>query len=402
MSVPMSALRFASSLSTDPDAAVAEQRTVAALMDGLGGRPDLVLAFTTHHYAAALDGLGRRLREATGTHHLAGCTGLSIVGGAREVEGKACLSLWGARLGQGTQISIEHLTAHGQAGAEVVFEGAPRIERPHRAGLVLLADPFTFPAQLYLNQLARDLPGVPIVGGLASGGQGPRQNLLWRNDECLDHGALALTIEGDVALQTAVSQGCRPVGEPLVITSCEGPVIKKLRGKPADRVLFEVLSELPKRDKELFKRGAQVGLAIDATKSTFDAEDLLVRNLRGIQPQENAIVVGDDAIRVGMTVQFMVRDGASATDDLTQVLEARAEAWGPHDPGAAGALLFTCAGRGAGLFRSLNHDASAIQEHLGPDLPLAGFFAAGEIGPVGGRPFVHGFTASVALLGARG
>lgn len=397
----MSALRFASSLSTDPDAAVAQQRTVAALMDQLGERPDLVLVFATHHYAAALDRLGGRLRAATGAQRLAGCTGLSIVGGGREVEGKPCLSLWGACLGQGTTVEVEHLTAHGEYGVDVVFEGGPRIDQPPRSGIVLLADPFTFPAQLYLDQLARDLPGVPVVGGLASGGQGPRQNLLWRDGECLDHGALALSFEGELVIETAVSQGCRPVGEPLVITACEGPVIRKLRGKPADRVLFEVLNQLPARDKELFKRGAQVGLAIDPTRSSFDAEHLLVRNLRGIQPEERSIVVGDDSIRAGMTVQFMVRDAASASDDLTRLLESRAESWRPWRPHEAGALLFTCGGRGAHLFRTSNHDAAAIQQHLGPDLPLAGFFAAGEIGPVSGRPFVHGFTASVALLRAR-
>ncbi|MDA1265776.1 MAG: FIST C-terminal domain-containing protein [Planctomycetota bacterium] len=396
----MSALRFASALSTDPEARVAEQRAVQQLMAGLDGAPDLLLFFCTHHYASALEGLGGRLTGATGARESAGCTGFSIVGGDKEVEGRPSLALWGARFGNGTEVRIEHLTATASSAGEVQFSGAPPVEQPHRAGVVLLADPFTFPAHVYLPELAQDLPGVPVVGGLASGGQGPRQNLLWNGGACLDHGALAVVIEGEVALETLVSQGCRPIGAPLVVTACEGPLIRKLRGSRADKVLFDLLAEIPKRDRELFKRGAHIGLAIDATKSQFGAEDLLVRNLRGVDPNQGAIVVGDDSLRAGMSVQFMVRDAATASDELQRLLSGRAAAW--SEPGGqSGALLFTCGGRGAHLFRTLNHDAGAIQQHLGPDLPLAGFFCAGEIGPVGGQPFLHGFTASVGLLRAR-
>jgi len=388
-------LRFSDALSTDPEAAVAEQRTVAALLEGRDGPPDLLLFFCTHHYARALEGLGERLAAATGAGHVAGCTGVGVAGGSQEVEGKPGLSLWGARLG-GATVHVEHIVARAGQGRVIDFDGAPRIEAPHRAGVVLLADPYSFPAHVYLPELA----GVPIVGGLASGGQGPRQNLLWKDDACLDHGALAITIEGGVALETLVSQGCRPIGEPLVVTGCRGPAIETLRGKRADEALFEMLGELPERDRSLFERGAHIGLAIDATRSRFEAEDLLVRNLRGIDPEPGAVVVGDDSLRPGMTVQFMVRDAASASDELHRLLGARAASW-ETAPQAAGALLFTCGGRGAGLFGAPHHDASAIRQHLGPDLPLSGFFCAGEIGPVGGRPFLHGFTASVGLLRAR-
>jgi len=395
----MSELRFSDAISTDSEARVAEQQTVDALLASLEGPPDLLVFFCTHHYAAALEGLGARLQAATGARVLAGCTGFSIAGGSKEVEGQPCLTLWGARL-PGTDVHVEHLTAQSGEGGAIKFVGAPHVDHAHRAGVILLADPFTFPAHVYLPELAEEMSGVPIVGGMASGGQGPRQNLLWRGGECLDHGALAITIEGDVALETLVSQGCRPVGEPLVVTACSGPMIEKLRGLRADKALFEVLGDLPDRDKELFKRGAHIGMAIDPTRSQFGAEDLLVRNLRGIDPQKGVVVVGDDSLRVGMTVQFMVRDAASASDELGRLLAERASGWDPP-PGGAGALLFTCGGRGKHLFRTPNHDAGAIQEHLGPDLALAGFFAAGEIGPVGGQTFLHGFTASVGLLRAR-
>lgn len=395
----MPRLRFSNSLSTEPEAETAEERTVAALLDALGGPPDLLIFFSTHHYATALEGLGSRLQAATGARTVAGCTGHSLAGGGQEVEGRPSLVLWGACLGD-TRVHVEHLSARAGGNGAVNFHGSPRINQAHRAGLVLLADPFTFPAHLYLPELSGEFPDLPIVGGMASGGQGPHQNLLWRGGECLDHGALALSIEGDVVLETVVSQGCRPVGEPLVVTACDGPVIQSLRGKRADKALFEVLESLPERDKELFKRGAHVGMAIDPTRSRFEAEDLLVRNLRGIDPKQGAVIVGDDSLRVGMTVQFMVRDATSASDELDRLLRDRAGRWSPA-AGEAGALLFTCGGRGTSLFRTANHDAGAVQEHLGPGLPLAGFACAGEIGPISGQTFLHGFTACTALFRAR-
>ncbi len=396
----MKKLQFSSALSTEPESVVALQRTAEELLGELDGPPDLVLFFCTHHYASALEGLGARIQSATGASALAGCTGLSVLGGAREAEGQPSLSLWAARLGGGTAVRIEHLAAEGDPRGEVLFQGTPKIDRIHRAGLILLADPFTFPTDIYLSELAQNLPGVPVVGGLASGGEGPRQNLFWRGGECLDHGALAITLEGDVTLETLVSQGCRPIGGPLVVTACEGSVIHKLKGTRADKILFGLLEDLPAEDRELFKRGAHIGLAVDAARSSFTVEDLLVRPLRGVDPCGGSIMVGDESLRPGLTVQFMVRDAASASNELKRILTDRAEAWSPPRR-EVGALLFTCGGRGAHLFRRRHHDAGAIQEHLGPDLPLAGFFAAGEIGPVGGQPFLHGLTASMGLVRAR-
>ncbi len=391
---------FASTLSKDPDAARAERQTTASLLEALGRSPDLLLAFATHHYAGALEGLGERLQRATGARHMAGCTGLCVVAGATEVEQEPGLALFGALLGD-TEVRLNRVVAGTDGAGELSFGGGPELEASSEAGMVLLADPFSFPAHLYLPRLAEEFPGVSVVGGLAAGGQGPGQNYLWRDGKSLDGGALAITLEGEVVLETAVSQGCRPVGEPLVITSCEGHLIHRLRGKPAPKVLFDLIGSLPEEDRDLFKRGAHIGLAIDATRSHFEAEDLLVRNLLGIHPQENAIAVGDDSLRNGMTVQIMVRDGASASEELRRILSSRAEGWRPDAPREAGALLFTCSGRGRGMFGEEHHDARSIQEHLGPDLPLTGFFANGEIGPVAGRPFVHGFTASVGLLRAK-
>lgn len=391
---------FASALSTDPDADVAERHCVSGVREGLGDEaPDLLVFFVTHHYASALEGLGQRLASESGARVVVGCTGVSVVGGAEEIEHQPGLSLWGGRLGD-SAVRAVHMEARPDDDS-FTFTPALEVGEPERAGVILLADPFTFPAHTWLPIVAGELPGVTVVGGLASGGQGPHQNLLWLDGSIYEHGAIGIVVEGEVEIRCAVSQGCRPVGEPLVITACSGHLIQGLRGRGAAKVMFQVLQDLPPEDRDLFQRGAHIGLAIDSTKSRFEAEDLLVRNVMGIHPQKEAIVVGDDSLRPGQTVQFMVRDAASASDELSRILEARAGDWSPEEPGAAGALLFTCGGRGAQLFRRRHHDASAVQRHVGPGLPLAGFFANGEIGPVGGRSFLHGFTASLALLRRR-
>ena len=386
----MAEVTFSTTLSTDPEAGVAEERTVAALLAELGGAPDLLLVFCSRHYGDALHGLGERLGRATGARALAGGTGVGVVGAGQEIEARPALALFGARLGE-TRVQIEHVSARATADGGALFRGRPQIERTHRAGMILLANPASFPAHLYLPELSDEFEGVPVVGGLIN----PEPGLLWSGSKCHTQGALAITLEGEVQIEPIVSQGCRPVGDPLVVTACRGPVIEKLRGRRAQEVLLETLAGLSERDRELFRCGAHIGLAVDPTLSRFQAEDLLVRNLRGVDPRRGWLIVADHSLRAGMSVQFMVRDAAGASRDLEEHLERVRR---HPTPARTGGLLFTCGGRGASLFPTLHHDASTIERHLGPGFPLAGMFCAGEIGPVGGRPYLHGFTASLAYL----
>jgi len=395
----MSSLHFASALSTDPDARVAEERCVATLGAALVDAPDLLLVFANHHYGEALDGLGRRLRAATGARLLAGCTGGMLIGGAREVEEGPAISILAARL-PGVEVRAQHILARHDAAEDWTFSAFPELARPDEGNLLLLADPFTFPMPEFLAFLDGELPGVQAVGGMASGGLGPGQNLLFLDDDVLHYGALALSLEGGVQVRSAVSQGCRPVGDPYVITSCRDHRITHLRGRKAAGVLLQMLEKLPEGDRRLFRKGAMVGLAVDARKRSFDAGDLLARNIIGLHPKEESIAVTDSSIRAGMTIQFLVRDAESASVDLKETLATKARQWNREhlEPQEVGALLFSCGGRGTRLFRSFHHDVGCLQEVWGPDLPVAGFFANGEIGPVGGRSFLHGYTASVALL----
>lgn len=396
----MTSPRFANALSTLADPAAAEAEVVESLREGLAGAsPDLLLVFVTHHHGAAIEGLGGRLAAALGAPAVLGCTGEHVIGGSREVENGPGLSVWGASL-PGTAVRPFECSAVSGADGEVLFSEDPPIDDASRASMLLLGDPYTFPMDQFLAQLNESHPGVPAFGGMSSGGQGPGQNLLVGTDHVRDSGLLGVVLEGDIEVRSVVSQGCRPVGKPWVITKGKENLMQQLGGKAAVDVLMETIRDLAPADQELFRRGPFVGLAIDATKSNFERADFLVRQILGMHTQTRSVAVAD-MIRRGQTVQFLVRDAAAAGEDLSELMQS--EGGGPvTDPHAAGALLFSCNGRGSRMFAEPDHDVSRVQAGLAEGVPVAGFFAAGEVGPVGGRNFLHGFTASVAVFRSRG
>jgi small ligand-binding sensory domain FIST len=375
----------ASALRTELDTDVACREATASVRRAFGSRPvDLVVCFLTHHHAGAIEDLPARIAAATGARAIIGCTGESVVGGNREVEEGPAFSLFAAHL-PGTRVR----------GFRAPFDGElpplPPVEDGARASVLLLADPFSFPAPEYLERIGERMPGLPVIGGMASGGRGPGQNLVFDADGVAPGGALGVVVEGDVELRPVVSQGCRPIGKAWVVTNADDAHVLQLGGRPALDVLMETMSTLSLDQRESFQRQPFVGVAVDARKSQFARDDFLARGLLGADPRTKAIAVGDH-IRRGQTIQFLIRDASSAGEDIERLLGQSAGS------NCAGALLFTCNGRGTRLFEVPDHDASHVQRALGPELPLAGFFAMGEIGPVGPRPFLHGFTASLGLF----
>lgn len=397
MPAPSDRPRFSGALSTEAQPARAIEEAVAELEAGLAGAtPDLVLAFATHHHGPALEGLGPTLARRTGARTVAGCTAESVIGGSREVEGRPGLALWAACL-PGTTIRSLAVTAHAGADGNPEFSALPAVGDEERAGLLLFADPFTFPIDAYLARLNEALPGVPAMGGMASGALGPGQTLFFTAEGVRDAGCTVIALEGGIELVTVVSQGCRPVGKPWVVTECERNLIKKLGGRPALEVLMETLNELGRCEKPRASMPF-LGLAIDPRRTEFTRGDFLVRGIMALDQRNRAVAVSD-FVRRGQTVQLLVRDAESAGEDLESLLASHGRL-GATDPGSCGALLFSCNGRGARMFGKPDHDAKCVQRGLAREVPLAGFFAAGEIGPVGGRNFLHGFTASVALFRA--
>jgi small ligand-binding sensory domain FIST len=259
--------------------------------------------------------------------------------------------------------------------------------------LLGFGDPFTTPMTDFLGLLDAHLPGVPLIGGMASSARQPGENLIVRNDQVLSDGFVGLSLSGPVEIETIVSQGCRPIGTTLVITKARDNVIEQLGGKAALSALRETIESLTEADKSLLSNGLLIGRAISEYRESFGRGDFLVRNLMGVDQSSGAIAV-TDYVRIGQTVQFHVRDAATASEDLSLLLAPQQS---ENARPAAGALLFSCNGRGSRMFEAPCHDVSAARAAM-PQTPVAGFFAAGELGPVGGKNFIHGHTASLALI----
>lgn len=396
MSSPASAdpIRCAAHLSTLPDTEAAVTEGLAAIRERLGGAASLVMLFASAHHAERLESQIARIHETLGTDHILGCTGESIVGDGREVEEESALTLWAATL-PGVELSSFRL-AFARTAEGGVIEGWPDEvleEWPAGSALLILGDPFSFPADFLLERLNDDRPGVPVMGGMASSGSAPGDNRLLLGRRSFSDGAVVALLRGPVGLKSVVSQGCRPIGRPLVVTKAERNVLVELGGRPALEQLKKVFEELPTREQQLFQRGLHVGRVVSEYRESFGAGDFLIRNVMGIDPRTGAVVVGD-FFRPGQTVQFHLRDHETADDDLKQLLRTLS---GDETIQAAGALLFTCNGRGTRLFPQPDHDAGCIRQSLGA-IPVAGFFAAGELGPVGNENFMHGFTASIAIF----
>jgi small ligand-binding sensory domain FIST len=390
-----SPLAFASALSTCANTGDALREVIASATAQLPATPNLGFVFFSPHHAPAAQQLASELAPLLSSpENLLGCSGEAIAGRGRECEDQPAISLWLAAL-PASRITTMHLefqrTPEGNAigGWPDSLSGA----WPEGSCLFALAEPFSFPADVMLDQLNEDRPGVPVMGGMASGGQAPGRNPLILGAHVYNEGAVVAHVSGGVRVRTIVSQGCRPIGKPFVVTKAERNVVYQLGGRPALDQLKEIFQTLPTREQVLVNRGLHLGRAVSEYRNHFEQGDFLIRNVVGGDSTSGAIAVGD-YLRPGQTVQFHVRDAESADAELRQLLAAVRDT--PFS-GPRGALLFTCNGRGTRLFPQHDHDAGAVEQVLGP-IPLAGFFAQGEMGPIGGKNFVHGFTASLAVL----
>jgi small ligand-binding sensory domain FIST len=373
-------MRWASALSENAstEAAVAEAAD-HAIAELLGQEADLVVAFVTPHHAAAYAEIPARLRERFGRARIIGCSAGGVIGGGRECERRPALSLTAAAL-------------PGVEARPLRFEDDDELSPG--AHVVILADPFTCDAEALVERLDARCPETRKVGGLASGGDQPGENALFLDGAAHDRGAVGLAISGDVSVDTVVAQGCRPIGRPFVITRCEHNVVQELNGRPPIAVLRELFEGLPPEERRLFRTALHVGIEMRGGQLEYQAGDFLIRNVAGADPDTGALAIGAVPRRY-QALQFHVRDAHAAAVDLAACLDRyRAES---NRTRPSGALLFSCLGRGEHLYGRPNHDSDLFREHVGP-VAVGGFFCNGEIGPVGGTTFVHGYTSSFALF----
>lgn len=379
--------RIGAGLSTAARSVVAAREAAHEAAAPLEGEAvDLVFAFLSPAHLPEADDVANAIRDELSPRHLVGCVAGGIVGGTHEVEEGAALAVWAASL-PGATIEPFHAEAVELEGGTGVI-GFPDVDGA--ALVTLLADPYTFPVPSFLARLNEERADLPLVGGLAVGGSDAGSQALVLDDETFAGGAVGAVLRG-VPVRTVVSQGCAPVGRDAVVTRAEGNVVFELAGQPALERLREEIETLRVEQRLLAASGLLAGLVIDENKPSYERGDYLMRGLLGADEESGAIAIGE-RVRVGQTLRFHVRDSESAGEDLRVSLRDVLE-----DASPAGALLFTCNGRGRGMFPVADHDARAVSEALGGDA-LAGFFCGGEIGPVGGRSFLHGFTATLAVF----
>lgn len=380
---------FAAALSQHPDFAVATGDVVGRVLEALGdpdSPPDLAMLFVTPVHAPVIGDIVKTINATLRPTTMLGCAAVSVVGGEKEVERGPGISLWAGRTGTVTPF---HLTV-AQSPDGLTFTGWPEAIPDDASALLLLPDPFTFPTDDLLRRMEEDRPGLPVVGGMASAARAPGGNRLVIDDRVVTSGAVGAFLGPQVEVSTVVSQGCRPVGSPFVVTRAEQNIVYELAGRSAVERLQEVAAGLSDEDRELLADLVQIGRVIDENKLDFGPGDFLVRGVVGADPNSGALRVGD-IVDVGSTAQFQVRDATTADQELRKMVDGRS---------ADSALVFTCNGRGTHLFPEPDHDAMVVSEGLA-GAPVAGMFCAGELGPIGGHNFMHGFTASVVLLSVR-
>jgi|JI10StandDraft_1071094.scaffolds.fasta_scaffold02580_2 small ligand-binding sensory domain FIST len=390
-------MRWASAISTAAslDEAVAEAAGELAAQLA-PARADLLLAFVTDHHAAGFGQLGAALTRRFPGALIAGCTAGGAIGGGAEIEHRAALALCAAHLPD-VRVTGLHLAADPDAWpAPTVPAAAATDDADEPTAVMVLSCPLSCPTEELLAWTDARWPGAVKIGGLASGGmtgRGPSGNTLFVGDDRHREGAVVVTFAGDVAVDTIVAQGCRPIGPPLTVTKGLGNVVLELDGGPALGALEAVHASLPPADRALCRHSLFVGLVPGPATGALRRRDVLIRNLIGCDPAAGALAVAAP-ITVGDVLQFHLRDAETSDQDLRELLAE------PQAP-AAGALLFSCVGRGQLLYGHPGHDTGAFQRALGP-VPLGGFFCNGEVGPVGGRTFLHGYTSAFALFRRRG
>jgi small ligand-binding sensory domain FIST len=387
--------RFADGMSTDANWRKAAAEAARTARAKLGSVPcDLALVFVSQAWDDFdAEELAPIIGKELAPLHSLGCNASGVIGGRREVEMKPAISILAMRLPgvkiHGFSLSPAEMARMDDGTALVTALDLYPTDGPK---FLAFGDPMSCDPEIFAALINAGYPGAPLVGGLASGPQLKRPSWMLLNGEIIEKGAAAVALTGDVSFDVVVSQGCRPIGEPLMVTKADGNVLQELGGRPPLEVLRETLSRCPPDDQRLARHALFAGLVMSEGRAAYKRGDFVIRNLMGFDQDSGSLVVGA-ALRAGQTLQFQLRDATTSDVDFQAMLGVMPEG------GAAprGALLVSCCGRGQGLYGEPDHDAALVQTMRGP-VPMAGLFANGEFGPVDGRNYVHGYTSSLVVI----
>lgn len=385
-------MRFHSSVSDSDTSREAIAHVIREARNAVNKVDLAFVFFTADHREEAADMLERLWLELD-PQCIVGCSAEGIIGGHLEIERSPGISLL---VGQLPKVGIHPFHIAADDWQTALLGDEPELADrmgigPLTRAVIGFGDPFTTPLGQLLATMNERLPGVPLIGGMASSAHGPGENVLARNDSTHTDGFVGVALSGPVIVETIVSQGCRPIGKPMVVTKAQGNILEGVGGRTPVAALREIVDAMSAPDQLLLRKGLFLGQAVSEFRDTFGRGDFLVRNLMGADENSGAVVVNGE-LRIGQTVQFHLRDATTADEDLRLMLAHDAPNGSP-----TGGLLFSCNGRGTRMFAEKGHDIRVAQE-IRPGTPVAGFFAAGELGPVGGKNFVHGHTASFAMF----
>lgn len=388
-------MKFISAVSTEIDFEDALKELIQQTASEMGETElDLMVVFISAHFTHAVREIVKDLRAALRPRLLLGCTAEGVISRDSEYENEPAISLVAASL-PGSELRAFLLQGESPDWTRLLldedkFRGM--LSPPQNTRLfLLLGDPFSTPMEDLLQAFNNFYPGVPVVGGMASAALRPDGNFLIVNDQVVRRGAVGVALAGAMSVDIIVSQGCRPIWRPFKVASASRNEIYNLEGRAPLAWLQDLIPELSEEDKFLLRNGMFVGLAVNPNKEPLGRGDFLIRGVIGIDQESGAIAIGD-SVMDGQIIQFHLRDAVTAQEDLEmqlipQMFRERAE----------GGLLFNCNGRGTRLYDRPSRDIQIIQQNIEP-IPLAGFFCAGEIGPIGGVNYLHGHTATLVLF----
>ena len=395
-------MQWASALSQQTTLRQALEECAASIRASMGDTAaDLAVVFASSEYASDYAELPAMVAEMLGPQALLlGCTGGGIIGGGTEIEQEPAVSVTAASL---PGVNVKPIRLEGDALPDMDappdrWHEALGVDPSDEPQFVLLADPMSFPAQNLLLGMDYAFPSAAKIGGLASAGPGARQNGLFLGRDYHDSGAVGVALSGNIIVETVVAQGCRPIGAPMRITKSDRNFLVELDGQQPFNVLRSIFQDSGQRDRELMQNSLFLGVVMDALIDEPQQGDFLIRNVMGMDQRSGVLAIGE-MLKEGQLVQFHLRDAETSADDLTAVLERYAI--DNRENPAHGALLFSCLGRGKYLYGKSNHDTEVFQEKVGAAVPLGGFFCNGEIGPVSGTTFLHGYTSSFGIFRPR-
>ena len=390
-------MKWASAVSEQAHLEQAIEECASDVLSKMGDAiPDLAVAFVSAHHESDFDNVARLIGQRLDSAKVFGCSGGGIIGDGVEVEQRPAVSITCANLPD-----VEIVDFHLDGGSLPDLDSGPasweelvKVSDSQDPQFVMLVDPFSFPVQDLLMGLDFAFSRSAKIGGMASGAQQQGGNALFLDDQVYRSGAVGLALHGNITVDTVVAQGCRPIGQTMRITESKENLMLKLDGKPPIEILKDLFQQMNSRDQDLMRHSLFLGVVMDELIDAPMQGDFLIRNVVGMDARTGVMAIGE-LLKEGQLVQFHLRDAETSAEDLTAVLERYAVE--NRENQVHGALLFSCLGRGQYLYGRANHDTEIFQEKLGP-VPLGGFFCNGEIGPVSGTTFLHGYTSSFGIF----